>query len=231
MDLILKSEGNTRIFTAINEDRVLGYVAIDSTIRGRSCGGLRMLQDIDEVEIRALARSMTLKYGFLGLPQGGAKAGVIGNPDASRPERLDRLVEFGHAIKPLLLSKTFIPTSDMGTDSDDIRHMLNAVGIHVGRRELKNNSSGFYTAHSVWTGINQSAKHIGLDLYKSTAAIEGFGHVGRPLAILLTNAGMRVVALSKLYYPIARYRVKNLDARFPIETKLVKALGLFGRQD
>jgi radical SAM superfamily enzyme YgiQ (UPF0313 family) len=40
-----------------------------------------------------------------------------------------------------------------------------------------------------------------------------------------------VVALSRLYYPIARYRVTNLDARFPIETKLIKALGLFGRQD
>jgi radical SAM superfamily enzyme YgiQ (UPF0313 family) len=40
-----------------------------------------------------------------------------------------------------------------------------------------------------------------------------------------------VVGLSRLYYPVARYRVKHLDARFPIETKLVKALGLFGRQD
>ncbi len=40
-----------------------------------------------------------------------------------------------------------------------------------------------------------------------------------------------VVSLSKLYYPIARYRVVNLDARIPIETMLVKTLGLFGRQD
>jgi radical SAM superfamily enzyme YgiQ (UPF0313 family) len=40
-----------------------------------------------------------------------------------------------------------------------------------------------------------------------------------------------VVALSRLYYPIARYRVTNLDARFPIETEFIKAAGLFGRQD
>ena len=40
-----------------------------------------------------------------------------------------------------------------------------------------------------------------------------------------------VVALARLYYPIARHRVTHLDARFPIESKLVKALGLFGRQD
>jgi anaerobic magnesium-protoporphyrin IX monomethyl ester cyclase len=40
-----------------------------------------------------------------------------------------------------------------------------------------------------------------------------------------------VVALSRLYYPLARYRVTHLDVRMPLESKLVKALGLFGRQD
>lgn len=40
-----------------------------------------------------------------------------------------------------------------------------------------------------------------------------------------------VVALSKLYYPVARYRVENLNVRFPVETRLVKRLRLFGRQD
>jgi glutamate dehydrogenase/leucine dehydrogenase len=196
MELSFKNKNNGRIFTATHHGNVLGYVAIDSTVGGRSCGGLRMLPDIDEAEIQALARSMTLKYGFLGLPQGGAKAGVIGDPEAPQAERLNRLVEFGHAIKPLLLTKAFIPTSDMGTDSDDIRHMLKSVGIHVGRRELQNNSSGFYTAHSVWTGGVQSARHIGLNLSKCTAAIEGFGNVGKPLAILLAKAGIKVIAIS-----------------------------------
>jgi glutamate dehydrogenase (NAD(P)+) len=196
MDLSFKKENDCRIFTAIHNGNVLGYVAIDSTIRGRSCGGLRMLPEIDEAEIRALARSMTLKYGFLGLPQGGAKAGVLGNPEAPRPERLKRLVEFGHAIKPLLHTKTFFPTSDMGTHSADIRHMLNAVGVRVGRRELQNNSSGYYTAHSVLAGVVQSARHIGLDLSRCSAAIEGFGNVGRPLAALLDSAGIKVVAIS-----------------------------------
>ena len=40
-----------------------------------------------------------------------------------------------------------------------------------------------------------------------------------------------VVLLSKMYYPFARYRVKHLEPRFPIETKIIKSLGLFGRQD
>ena len=191
-----KNENNSRIFTATHHGNVLGYVAIDSTVGGRSCGGLRMLPDIEKAEIQALARSMTLKYGFLGLPQGGAKAGVLGNPEAPRPERLERLVEFGHAIAPLLQSGTFVPNTDMGTQSADIHHMLNALGIRVGRRELQSNSSGYYTAQSVLAGVVQSARHMGLNLSKCTAAIEGFGNVGRPLAGLLARSGIRVVAIS-----------------------------------
>ncbi|MER3446061.1 MAG: hypothetical protein C4291_04140 [Candidatus Dadabacteria bacterium] len=40
-----------------------------------------------------------------------------------------------------------------------------------------------------------------------------------------------VVALGRLYHPVARYRIKYMDMRFPIETKVIKALGLFARQD
>jgi glutamate dehydrogenase (NAD(P)+) len=196
MELSFENKNNGRIFTATHHGNVLGYVAIDSTVGGRSCGGVRMLPDIDEAEIQALARSMTLKYGFLGLPQGGAKAGVFGNPEASRQERLGRLVEFSQAIAPLLRSRTFVPNADMGTESADIRHMLNAVGIRVCYRDLQDNSSGYYTALSVRTGAVQSAHHIGLNLSGATAAIEGFGNVGRPLAGLLASAGMKVVAIS-----------------------------------
>ncbi len=196
MELRFRDEKNSRIFTATHHGNVLGYVAIDSTIRGRSSGGLRLLPDIDETEIQTLAHSMTLKYGFLGLPQGGAKAGVFGNPDASRQERLERLVEFGHAIKPLLQTKAYIPYSDMGTQNSDVRYMLNAVGIRVSSRDLQNSTSGFYTAISVLTGVLQAARHIGLNLSGCTAAVEGFGSVGSSLAGLLAGEGIKVIAIS-----------------------------------
>ena len=78
--------------------KVLGYVAIDSTIGNRSFGGLRMAPDIGENEVRGLAHTMTLKHSFLGLPQGGAKAGVRGDPEAPEAERQQRLAAFGRAI-------------------------------------------------------------------------------------------------------------------------------------
>jgi anaerobic magnesium-protoporphyrin IX monomethyl ester cyclase len=40
-----------------------------------------------------------------------------------------------------------------------------------------------------------------------------------------------VVSLGRLYAPVARYRVRRMDVRFPIESKLARSLGLFARQD
>ena len=109
-----RRESDCRSFRMTAGDRVLGHVAIDSTTGGGSCGGLRMLAALDEAEVRSLARTMTLKYGFLGLPQGSSKAGVICDPEAPEPERMKCLVEFGRAIEPLLRTQAYIPNSDMG---------------------------------------------------------------------------------------------------------------------
>ena len=50
------------VYKAVSGPEVVGYVVIDTLVGGRSCGGVRMLPDIDEAEIRGLARAMTLSY-------------------------------------------------------------------------------------------------------------------------------------------------------------------------
>jgi glutamate dehydrogenase (NAD(P)+) len=174
----------------------LGYVAIDSFVAGRSCGGLRLLPDVEAGEIRDLARAMTLKYGFLGLPQGGAKAGVRGDPEADETVRRQRLLAFGRAIAPLLRERVYVPGADMGTSAADIRWMLCALGMNPNARELRANDSGFYTALTVAVSARAAMSHLGLTLAGRTAAIEGFGKVGAALASLLSGAGVRVVAVS-----------------------------------
>jgi glutamate dehydrogenase/leucine dehydrogenase len=192
----MDSIGSQLSCTVKRGGEVLGYVAIDSTIGGRSCGGLRMLQDVDEAEIADLARAMTLKYGFLGLPQGGAKAGVRGDPEASAEVRREHLLAYGQAIAPLLRSRVYIPHPDMGTDNTTIRYLLGSVGIKVKPRELRGTDSGYYTALTVMAGIKQGSLHVGLDLSRSSVAIEGFGKVGGALGGLLAAAQIRVVAVS-----------------------------------
>jgi glutamate dehydrogenase (NAD(P)+) len=198
METTWEKHGSQLVCTVALGSSVMGYVVIDSVVGGRSCGGLRMLPDIDEEEMRSLARAMTLKYGFLGLPQGGAKAGVIGNPESSQEERWLHLEAFGRAIAPLLRSYVYFPGTDMGTNNADIRHMLGAAGVPVRRRELRGTNSGYYTALTVKAGAKQAAKHMGLTLSGSSVAIEGFGKVGSALAGLLAALNARVVAISTL---------------------------------
>jgi glutamate dehydrogenase/leucine dehydrogenase len=155
-----------------------------------------MRQDVTPEEIGLLARTMTWKYGFLGLPFGGAKAGVLGNPEAPFEERRARLTRFGGAIAELLRKELFVPAADMGTELEDIRHMLREAGVHLQRRRLPPVSSGFYTAHSVFAGLREMVRFRGQELAGLKVAVEGFGKVGSALAGLLTQAGALVVAIS-----------------------------------
>jgi glutamate dehydrogenase/leucine dehydrogenase len=196
MKASLEKNNGQWVHTVSDGSEVMGYVVIDSLIGGRATGGLRMLPDISKQEMRNLARSMTLKFGFLGLPQGGGKAGVIGNPENPLAMRQRRLEQFGTAIKPLLLERTFIPGTDMGTSNEDIRHLLRFVGLKPKRRELRGINSGYYTALSVFSGVKQAMGHVGKEMAGATVAIEGFGKVGSALAELLTNAHTRIVAIS-----------------------------------
>jgi glutamate dehydrogenase (NAD(P)+) len=188
--------GNQLLSIVSRGSSVLGYLVIDSLVAGRSCGGLRLLPDIDESEMRQLARAMTLKYGFLGLPQGGAKAGVRGDPEGPLMERRERLIEFGRAIAPLLRNRIYVPGTDMGTDVDDIRYMLKGVGVPITYRELRSNDSGYYTALSVFTSVKQAVRHSRKNLLECSVAIEGFGKVGSALAGLFHDIHVRVVAVS-----------------------------------
>ena len=77
---------------------------------------------------------------------------------------------------------------------------------------------------SAWIEPEMRKLITGLDL---PLMFLGKGHFVNPYK----KTNPLVVALARLYYPVARYRVKHLNGRIPIETKVVKALGLFGRQD
>lgn len=188
--------GGQLLCTVRKDDEIIGFVGIDSTIAGRCCGGLRMLPDVDAEEIAKLARAMTLKFGYLGLPHGGAKAAVLGDPEDDPGERRRRLEQFGQAIAPMLQRRLYSPHPDMGTGNSDICTLMESVGIRPKPREPQDGRSGYYTALTVMAGIREGCRHLGLDFSKAAVAIEGFGNVGRSLGCLLNEAGVRVVAVS-----------------------------------
>jgi glutamate dehydrogenase (NAD(P)+) len=221
---------------------LLGFVAIDSMVNGRARGGLRMLPDASLEELKKVARVMTLKYGFLGLPQGGAKGSVLGDSESGAEVRRAALHRFAKAIRPVLEQREFTPYADMGTTGPEIQQMLESVGIPFPRWEYRGSPTGDYTAGSVFEAARAAAAVQGLSLADCRVAIEGFGKVGGPLAGMFVRAGARVVAISTisggLYHPggldIARLRalveqmgsvaVKKYDACERIEKSHLKEL-------
>ena len=186
-----------------------GVIVIDSTVNGRARGGLRLAADLSVEEIRAAAHAMTLKYGLLGLPQGGAKGGVVGDADAPQDQRRQRLALFARLAEPLLRRRLYVPDSDMGTRSEDIRWMMRSVGHAVGRREWRGGRSGYYTAVSTMAAAQVICERSGIGLRGAAVAVEGFGSVGSALAELMVRRGGRVVAISTSRG--ALYRAQGLD--------------------
>jgi glutamate dehydrogenase/leucine dehydrogenase len=174
----------------------LGFVVIDSTIAGRARGGLRMAPELSAAEIGGSARAMTLKYGLLGLPQGGAKAGVLGDPEASPGEKRARLDAFARSASDLLCTQRYVPDADLGTRSEDIRNMMEALGAPVSQRDWRANRSGVYTAVSCLAAAQAGLTKDGASLAGMRVAVEGFGDVGSALASRAEQLGARVVAVS-----------------------------------
>ncbi len=204
------SQHNTELIVEVRrEGRFFGVLAIHSCFQGSARGGIRIAQDVSVEEIRELAEDMTLKFGFLGLPQGGAKAGIRADPDAPEEQRFACLKAFGQALLPLLRTKVYLPGADMATTAPMIRRMLVELGVRVPARELRGERSGHFTALGVLTGIRHAAGAIQLGLRGATVAIEGFGKVGAPLARMLAAAGAKIVAVSTSHG--ALYRPDGLD--------------------
>lgn len=190
------SPGGELILEVHRRGRLFGVLAIHSLFGGSARGGIRISPDVSAAELRELAEDMTLKFGFLGLPQGGAKAGIRADADAPEEVRFDCLKAFGRALLPLLKAKVFLPGADMGTTTPMIRRMLVELGVRVPARELKGTRSGYFTAMTAMASVRHAAPFVGLELDGSTAAVEGFGKVGAPLARMLAASGVKVVAVS-----------------------------------
>jgi len=172
------------------------FIVIDSTIGGCSRGGLRIVPDLSEAELCVAARTMTLKYGLVGVPQGGAKAGIRGNAEASLEERRQLLSDFAAAVRPYLMQRTYQPDADLGTRGEDIRWMMCSGGFPVKHREWQGRHSGYFTAVSCVAAAQAAVEWRQGRLPGCRVAIEGFGSVGSAAADFLSRRGARVVAIS-----------------------------------
>lgn len=171
-------------------------VVIDNTALGPAIGGIRLAPDITTEEVFRLARTMTWKNAAAGLPHGGAKAGIVGNPAMPRHEKERLLRALGRAIADLI---DYIPGPDMGTDESCMAFIYDENQRATGRPKVTGGipldemgATGFGLA----VAAEQLAGHLGIGLAGARVAIQGFGNVGKAAAKFLEKSGAVLVAAS-----------------------------------
>ncbi len=171
-------------------------VAVDNIACGPAVGGVRMAPDVSTAEAFRLARAMTLKNAAAGLPHGGGKSVIFGDPKMpiAGKERLIRA--FAAAIADLV---DYIPGPDMGTDELAMGWIHDETGRALGLpRELGGipldeiGATGF----GLVGAIDVAAQHLGLPLAGARVVIQGFGSVGRHAAQFLADKGAVLVGAS-----------------------------------
>lgn len=176
-----------------------GVLVIDNTARGMGKGGTRMSPSVTVHEIARLARTMTWKWAANGLFFGGAKAGILGNPQG--PEKEAQLRAFARALSNEV-PKEYVFGLDMGLTEVDAAIMadeLGDIGAAVGLPEslggLPYDEFGF-TGFGVAEAADAAAAELGMSLQGSRVAIQGYGAVGVALARRLSELGASITAIS-----------------------------------
>jgi glutamate dehydrogenase (NAD(P)+) len=170
-----------------------GILVVDNVARGPSIGGLRMAEDVSLEECFRLARAMTLKNAAAGLPHGGGKSVLFGDPrmDKGRKEALIRAF-----AKALRNEEDYIFGPDMGTNEECMAWVRDEIGRAVGLPEElggipldRIGATGWGLLHATQVALDQ----LGLGLRGCRIVVQGFGSVGLNAARYLTEAGAILV--------------------------------------
>ncbi|MFD4367733.1 Glu/Leu/Phe/Val dehydrogenase [Rhodococcus sp. NPDC058521] len=180
------------------ETGLRAIVAIHDTTLGPALGGTRFYPYEDEsvalTDVLRLSQGMTYKSAVAGLPLGGGKAVILGDPATMKTQAL--LEAYGRFVQTL--GGRYITAGDVGTNSDDL-DVIGRVTEHVVGRNVAAGGSGDsapMTALGVFQAMRAGARAVwGVpSLAGRTVGVEGVGKVGYQLIDLLIADGASVVA-------------------------------------
>lgn len=171
-------------------------LVVDNVAAGPSIGGLRMARDVSVQECFRLARAMTLKNAAAGLPHGGGKSVIFGDPRMARPDK-ERLIR---AMACALADECdYIFGPDMGTDEQCMAWVKDEIGRAVGLpREVGGipldeiGATGWGISHATDVALH----YCDFPLAGARVVIQGYGAVGRHAMRFLAQQGAVLVAAS-----------------------------------
>src|ERR1700722_16805289 len=109
-----------------------GYRVLHSTIRGPGKGGIRFAPDVSLDEVRALAAWMTWKCAVVNIPFGGAKGGVICDPNKLSKTEIERITRrYTAELSEWFGPERDVPAPDIGTNAQTMAWVMNTYAMHV----------------------------------------------------------------------------------------------------
>ena len=206
-------DGRLEVFT--------GYRVQHSIARGPGKGGIRFAPNVTLDEVRALASWMTWKCAVVNIPFGGAKGGVICDPNVLSDSELERLTRrYTAEIIDFLGPERDVPAPDVNTNDRVMAWVMDTYSMHMRHTVTavvtgKPMSLGGSRGRPEATGRGcmivtlQALKRFGMSPADTRVVIQGFGNVGGMAARLMTREGFRIISI--IEYDGAVYNPKGLD--------------------
>jgi glutamate dehydrogenase (NAD(P)+) len=196
---VMMDNGRLEVFT--------GFRVQHSIARGPAKGGLRYSPDVTLDEVRALASWMTWKCAVVNIPFGGAKGGVICDPNKMSQGELERMTRrYTAELVEFIGPEKDVPAPDMNTNEQTMAWMMDTYSMHMrqtvtavvtgkpiniggsrGRREA--------TGRGIMIVCDEAARKLGLNRQSARVIVQGFGNVGSNAARLMSEAGYKVIGI------------------------------------
>jgi glutamate dehydrogenase (NAD(P)+) len=199
----------------------IGYRVLHSTVRGPGKGGIRFAPDVSLDEVRALATWMTWKCAVVNIPFGGAKGGVICDPQKLSRGELERITRrYTAELSEWLGPERDIPAPDIGTNEQTMAWVMDTYAMHArqattavvtgkpldlggsqGRKEA--------TGRGLMMCCDRALAKLGIKKEGCRVIVQGFGNVGSQGAMLMHQAGYKIIGVADIHGGL--YNEKGFD--------------------
>ena len=210
---VTKDDGHLEVF--------IGYRVHHSIVRGPCKGGIRFAPDVTLDEVRALAAWMTWKCAVVNIPFGGAKGGVVCDPNKLSIGEMERITRrYTAELSEWIGPERDVPAPDLGTNEQTMAWIMDTYSMHVrhtttavvtgkpldlggslGRKEA--------TGRGCLIVCDKAINKLSLKRENTRVVIQGFGNVGSMSALLMHRAGYKIVGVADIHG--ALYNEKGVD--------------------
>jgi len=214
-----------------------GFRVEHSIARGPAKGGIRYAPDVTLDEVRALASWMTWKCAIVNIPFGGAKGGVICDPHKMSMGELERMTRrYTAELIEFIGPEKDVPAPDVNTNEQVMAWMMDTYSMHMrqtvtavvtgkpinmggsrGRREA--------TGRGIMIVCDEAVKKLGLRPEGTRVIVQGFGNVGSNCALLMSQAGYKIIGVIEVDGAIYNKNGIDMDALWKYRERTKKISG------